>query len=75
MEPPVTPVGLDHLLEQARERAEVIRLRMAWVEERRRELWRRMDLLAAARGRTGSAFGTARAEAAEIDPVRVYPLG
>jgi hypothetical protein len=46
---------------------------MAWVEERRRELWRRMDDLEAA-GRVGSTF-SARAEAAEIDSVPVYPLG
>ncbi|MFL5384753.1 MAG: hypothetical protein ACJ8GN_19695 [Longimicrobiaceae bacterium] len=68
------PKHLRTLMEQAQQRAELIRGRIAWVDERRRELWRRMDELEAATGRVGSRF-SARAEAAEIDPVPVYPLG
>ena len=72
MELPPQPPHLGFLMEQAETRAEVIRMRMAWVEERRRELWRRMDRLAAT---TNLAGVPARAEAPEIDPVPVYPLG
>jgi hypothetical protein len=68
MELPAQPNHLQMWMEQAQQRAEVIRQRMAWVEERRRELWRRMD------GLEGTPARVRRAEALEIDPVTVYPL-
>jgi hypothetical protein len=65
MELPVRPSHLHQLIAEAEKRRELIRLRMAWVEERRRELWRRMDSLEATSPRVR----------VEIDPVPTYPLG
>jgi hypothetical protein len=36
---------MQEVLEQARLRQQVIRARIEWTEERRRDLWRRMDAL------------------------------
>jgi len=75
MEKPARPSHLHVLIATAEKRREAIRERMAWVEERRRELWRRIDEREAAPDGPAAVVSLpAGGGAAESDPVPVFPL-